>query len=1010
MKRIRSFPVRLALVALALLAVDAAHALNVEIQMNPDPVRPAERLRADITIANDGNSSVANVTLEAAVPVGVQDGSLLTEAMLSGGGQCNTVGPTNNCSVGEVIVWDLGTLAAGEGITVTVPMLVSATALDGSDITMTARGLIGGVQDDTDSKTVRVDVDGVLQLTLDQDRSTAQNGGTIIFTLTYANRSINATSNTTLSLPLPPELTFVSATGGGTFNGGTNQVEWDLGSLPGEQTGREQVVATVGVLTAGDLIDMDDAEIAGTNIVGGGSESADASEVTRITASSPLQLALEMNPNPVEPDERMRSELTVSNDGIATLSNVTLTAWVPDQVKDGSNLIEAVLSGGGQCNTVGPTNNCSKGEQIVWDLGSIGAGNGVTVVLPALVASALDPGQLIQLHAQVSADGGTQALGSHTVFVEPDPLLRLHLNEDRDVVQGAETLIYTLTYSNLGINEVQSTTLRLPLPVGTTFNKATGDGQLNGGAVEWNLGNVPGLTSGVQQAVLNVNIAAVSNGQILAVDAAEIAGTNAVTTDPLVSRATAVSRVSNLRPLELFIEMNPDPASPDQLLRSELTVSNSSIAALNNVQLLAWVPDQVKGANSLVEGILTGGGQCNTVGPTSNCSNGEIVVWDLGTVASGSAATVALPAIVASGLGDGRLIQLDAMVTADGGGQAQAGHAVAVGNDPALSLELNESPDSDVAGGTVTYTLTYGNRGINSITDASLRLPLPAGMTFVSATGGGQFAASAVQWNLGTIFGSRGGYRQAVFEPLGNLANGTLLPVNAATLDGIDLATTAELQARATAVTRIADTNPLRLSVDTMAPSQQGDTMTAAITVTNAAAFNLADVTIKARVPQQVKDSGFLPETAMSDGGQCNALGPTTTCSATELVVWSLGQLNASQSRTVTMMPIVRDDLVDGQVITIDAEATTTTVPAQPVAADTVLIGPDADSDLDGMPDDFEIPNGLNPNNPADASQDPDMDTLSSYDEFLGGDQSNSGRHGRRRRERCRRCIPARSD
>ncbi|MDY7093754.1 MAG: Ig-like domain-containing protein [Acidobacteriota bacterium] len=44
-----------------------------------------------------------------------------------------------------------------------------------------------------------------------------------------------------------------------------------------------------------------------------------------------------------------------------------------------------------------------------------------------------------------------------------------------------------------------------------------------------------------------------------------------------------------------------------------------------------------------------------------------------------------------------------------------------------------------------------------------------------------------------------------------------------------------------------------------------------------------------------------------------------------------------------------------------------------------------ADSDGDGLPDDYEIANGLDPSNPADALGDPDRDGLTVIDEFLAG-------------------------
>ena len=67
----------------------------------------------------------------------------------------------------------------------------------------------------------------------------------------------------------------------------------------------------------------------------------------------------------------------------------------------------------------------------------------------------------------------------------------------------------------------------------------------------------------------------------------------------------------------------------------------------------------------------------------------------------------------------------------------------------------------------------------------------------------------------------------------------------------------------------------------------------------------------------------------------------------------------------------------------------------QVLSSMTLTVSLGGDSDGDGIPDDWEIANGLNPNNPIDALEDPDLDGLTSKEEFeLGTDMFSADSDG----------------
>ncbi len=87
------------------------------------------------------------------------------------------------------------------------------------------------------------------------------------------------------------------------------------------------------------------------------------------------------------------------------------------------------------------------------------------------------------------------------------------------------------------------------------------------------------------------------------------------------------------------------------------------------------------------------------------------------------------------------------------------------------------APASVPQGGSLTYTITYGNTTAAPIDGVVITDTVPAGTAFVSATGGGTLSGGVVTWNIGTIPANTTGltvtFTVTVTAASGVIVNGT---------------------------------------------------------------------------------------------------------------------------------------------------------------------------------------------------------------------------------------------
>ena len=273
-----------------------------------------------------------------------------------------------------------------------------------------------------------------------------------------------------------------------------------------------------------------------------------------------LALDVRVTPDPVQPGELLRYDLTVTDAGASTVSNVTLRSQT-----SASTTIVAI--DGGSCT---PDARCLAGYAVNWSLGTLSPGQSVQRQLILRVGAAVAAGTILSNTTQVTATGASEVDVNSPVTVDPTRALAVAIVEAEEPAVPGESLTYIVNFANRGNTADAGVVLQAEVPAGTQFISATQGGTAQAGVVSWNLGTVGVGESGERRFTVEVTDAA---GSAL-FSAAELS--DALNPGVARVRAETATPVQVAPPLALDMTLTPDPVQPSELLRVELTVRNRS--------------------------------------------------------------------------------------------------------------------------------------------------------------------------------------------------------------------------------------------------------------------------------------------------------------------------------------------------------------------------------------------------------------------------------------------------
>lgn len=871
--------------ASAALAIDKSSSGYTDVDGN-GTLSPGDIVNYSVTVTNTGNAASTGTTLS-------DDFDQTYVDAITGSGT----------SDGNVVIWDLGTLAPGASATVTYTATLrgAGSFVHGStSVNNTATADSNETDGVSDSASVSVSATASLSVAkastswsdIDAD-GVLSPGDEVTYQVDYANTG-NATATNVTLVDDPDEgyVVFVDSVDG-IWDGST--ISWGIGSLGAGQVGSVTYTVTLG---GAGLFAHGDTDVVNTvELTSDQTTPTSDTETVVVTASAALSI------------DKATSGY-VDNDGNGELSPGDTVHYVVNYTNTGNAAATSVaLVDSPDISAVGSIGNISdagvfNGSTVNWTVGTVEAGVSGSVSYDLVLAAAgnfAHGSTPVANTATITSPETGSASDSESVTVVAAASLSIaksavswsDVDGDGALSPGDE-VNYQVSYANTGNATANSVSLvDDPDESGFADIIAISDGGLyDGDVVAWDLVALsPGEAGSVSYTAILHGAGAFASG-------ATPVGNTVVLSSSETPPVTDSEEVVVVAQAEITIDKavsgttdvdGDGQLSPGDVITYAITVNNPSNADATGVTLID-VPETTYVASV---GAISNGGTYD----------GSTINWTLGTVATGSSVTVSYQVTLAAagGFTHGSTT-IGNVATADSNETSPVTDDTSVTVSAAAELTLVASiagyTDTDgngvlSPGDDVTWQLDFANIGNAAATNASLvdiaDDPLVAAIS--SSTGGGIVSGSTISWDLGTLdVGESGSVTwTGTLGAAGVFAHGTTIVTDDATLDSMETAPV--FDAASTVVTASASLAVTKSSTgytdnDGSGALSPGDTVHYAVSYANTGNAAATGVT----VVDDPEDSAIASVTNITGGGVYDG----------DTINWAVGTVGVGGSATLT--------------------------------------------------------------------------------------------------------------
>ncbi len=565
-----------------------------------------------------------------------------------------------------------------------------------------------------------------MALTKTADRSTANPGDEITYTLHYANGGSGTAYDVVVQDTLPDHVTYVTSSpayddvSGRTYS-------WDLGNVASGASGEITLVVQVDTGTADGTLLPNSAVVTYTGP--GGEPEPPGGGGTNVTVTAPvMSFHKTVDVATADPGDSITYTLAYHNTGTGAASGVVLTDTLPDHVTFVSSV---------------PAYTGVSGRTYTFDIGDVAAGASGTVTIVVTVDAGTPDGAVLTNTAVIDYDdsnGNPYPPGDDSASTTVTaPVVSFSKTADLAFADPGDVITYTLTAHNSGTGDASGLILKDTIPEHTTFLSATpAYTGASGTTYTWSLGTL--AAGGTATVTLKVTVDAFTADATVLLNTATLdyADANGNYYPQLSDEAsTGVTA-----PVMTFSKTaDVEFADPGDLITYTIAYVNGGSGAATAVVIRDTIPASAS---------------FQSCSPAYSSVSGRTYTWDIGTVGPTSSGTVTVVVKVNAGVPDETVVTNAATLDyADANGNSypqQSDGASTTVTAPVMTFSKTADVGFADPGDLITYTLHYKNTGTGEATGVVVQDPIPEHTTYFSSTPAyDSVSGRTYTWDVGTV-------------------------------------------------------------------------------------------------------------------------------------------------------------------------------------------------------------------------------------------------------------------